>query len=164
MLCEICGKKQATVHITEIINDKTIEMHLCENCAEEKGVMDAQPFGVSDLLAGFMGFDEEFLPKEKGRLENCPKCGMTFEDFRKTGRFGCAECYETFKKTIMPLLQKIHGSTHHFGKSPQEISGGEMGKEMFVKELQDKLRTAVEKEEFEEAARLRDKIKELQKE
>lgn len=163
MLCEICGKKQATVHITEIINDKTIEMHICEKCAEEKGVIDAQPFGVSDLLAGFMDLDVGLLPKEKGTIESCPKCGMTFEDFRKTGRFGCAHCYETFKKAILPLLQKIHGSTHHFGKSPHEISGGKMGKEMVVRQLQDKLKTAVEKEEFEEAAQLRDKIKELQK-
>lgn len=160
MLCEICGKKEASVHITEIINKKTIEMHICQDCAQERGVMDEQPFSISDLLASFMDFDDEFAIKEKEETRTCPQCGMTFEDFKKIGRFGCARCYETFKDAILPLLQKIHGSTHHFGKMPGRIV--QKAEENVVRQLQDKLKKAVETEEFEEAARLRDRIKELE--
>ncbi|MFH1855803.1 MAG: UvrB/UvrC motif-containing protein [Candidatus Omnitrophota bacterium] len=161
MLCEICGKRKATVHITESINDKTIEMHICEKCAAEKGVIETEAFGMSDLLAGLAGFGTGLKTKKLEKTEVCPKCGMTFEDFKKTGRFGCAVCYETFKGAILPLLQRIHGSAHHFGKFPVGVLGEER-KESMLEELQNKLKTAIEKEEFEEAARLRDKIKELQ--
>jgi protein arginine kinase activator len=162
MLCENCGIREAAVHITEIVNEKTVEMHLCEICAKEKGVMGTQAFSLADLLAGLMDLGVEVTAKEGGLLKSCPSCGMTFEDFKKTGRFGCAQCYETFKESIIPLLQKIHGSMRHFGKAPKKISLA-IREDTELQQLQGRLKEAIEKEEFEEAAKIRDRIKELQK-
>ncbi len=161
MLCEICGKKRATVHVTEIVNGKTTEVHLCENCAKKKGMVDAQSFGIADLLTGLIDLGIEVGEREK-TLKSCPGCGMTFKDFKKTGRFGCAQCYETFRKPLLPLLEKIHGSVHHFGKSPKKISG-RLKEQSEIQQIQHRLNVVIEKEEFEEAVKLRDKIKELQK-
>jgi protein arginine kinase activator len=161
MLCEICGKREASVHITEIVNDQTVEMHFCEVCAAERGVMTSQPFSLSDFLAGLMDFGVK-AGKEEEELKSCSGCGMTFEEFKKTGRLGCAQCYESFKEAIYPLLQKIHSSVCHVGKSPKKISA-QIKEESKIQQLQEELKIAIEKEEFEEAARLRDKIKKLQK-
>ncbi len=161
MLCEICGKKRATVHVTEILSGKATEVHLCENCAKKKGMVGTQSFGITDLLTGLMDLGIEVGEREK-TLKSCPGCGMTVNDFRKTGRFGCARCYETFRVALMPLLEKIHGSVHHFGKSPKKISGC-LKEQSEIQQTQHRLNMAIEKEEFEKAVKLRDKIKELQK-
>jgi len=161
MLCEICGKKRATVHVTEIVSGKATEAHLCESCAKKKGMVGTQSVGITDLLTGLMDLGIEIGEREK-TLKNCPGCGMTFKDFRKTGRFGCARCYEAFRESLMPLLEKIHGSVRHFGKSPKKILGC-LKEQNEIQQIQYRLNTAIEKEEFEEAVRLRDKIKELQK-
>ena len=162
MVCQICGKKNASVHLTEIINDQMTELHLCEGCAKEKGIAGlGQPFGLQDLLAGLVDFGAPVANGKKTALK-CPNCKMTYEDFRKLGRFGCSECYETFKESLEPLLKKIHGSVQHVGKSP--LRGGDVNnakKEM--QDLQLRLQKAVQSEAFEEAAKLRDKIKQLEK-
>ena len=162
MLCDLCGKNQATVHLTEIIDDQMSELHLCEECARKKSIQMEQQFGLADLLAGLAEFGQ---PKETSELTGlkCSNCGLSYQDFKKIGRLGCGECYTTFKKYLIPLLKKIHGSTQHLGKSPYKLVT-KPRKKIGLVELRTKLQEAIEKEEFEEAARLRDKIRELEKE
>ncbi|MBD3265013.1 MAG: hypothetical protein GF375_07910, partial [Candidatus Omnitrophica bacterium] len=115
MLCDICKKNTATVHLTEIVKDKIVEMHICKSCAQEKsGEIKGQfqkPDSPSGLSAG------ENIKKSSEYLK-CPKCGMFFKDFKRKGKFGCDNCYEAFKEIIIPLVKKIHASDKHRGKSP----------------------------------------------
>ncbi|MFH0739248.1 MAG: UvrB/UvrC motif-containing protein [Candidatus Omnitrophota bacterium] len=161
MLCDICNKNSATVHLTEIIDDQMNELHLCEECARQKSVQMEQQFGLSDLLAGLAEFNKPALEKEAQDLK-CPNCALTYNDFKKMGRLGCGECYSAFKKYLGPLLKRIHGSNLHVGKSPLKVSGG-LKKKIDLSGLRQKLQKAVEAEAFEEAARLRDQIREFEK-
>ena len=164
MRCEICNKEEATVHLTEVVNDKVTKLHLCEKCAKEKSNEMQSHFGLTDLLSGLMDLGS---PIEGGALEESltvkgPLCSMTFYDFRKTGRFGCGKCYDTFGKNLSELLRKIHGSDRHVGKRPfkdetrpEEKSG--------LQRLRNELNELVMREEFEKAAIVRDRIKDLDK-
>ena len=118
MLCDICGKNEATVHLTEIINGKVTELHLCEECAREKGAQMEQHFGITDLLAGLADLSSGMEIKEDVGLK-CSNCGMSYQDFKKIGRFGCSQCYTAFKKYIPSLLKRIHGSTRYVGEAPR---------------------------------------------
>jgi len=162
MLCDVCGKNPATVHLTEILNDQMTELHLCEECAQQKSMAMEQQFGLSDLLAGMA--DSEKPEKETDSLKNlkCPNCGLNYADFKKIGRLGCGECYNAFKKYLGPLLKRIHGSTQHTGKSPLRVTKV-LKKRIDIQELRNRLNKAIESEAFEEAAKIRDQIKELEK-
>jgi protein arginine kinase activator len=164
MLCDLCGKNQATVHLTEIIDDQMRELHLCEECASKKSMQMEQQFGLADLLAGLAEFGKPEETVEAAGLK-CSNCGLSYQDFKKTGRLGCSECYSSFKKLLLPLLRKIHSSTQHVGKSPYKGVAPKPRKKEKVglAELRLRLQKAIEKEEFEEAARLRDKIREIEK-
>lgn len=161
MLCDICGKSEATVHLTEIVNDKITKLHLCENCAKEKGAQMEEHFGLSDLLAGLSDLGAMVEPEVVESIK-CHKCGFTYQNFRKVGRLGCGECYEAFKKQLAPLLKRIHGSERHVGKVAM-AAGKTMKDTKSLQELKMKMERAIAAEEFEEAARLRDKIRELEK-
>ena len=161
MLCDICGKSPATVHLTEIIDDQMDELHLCEECARQKSVQMEQQFGLSDLLAGLAEFNKPSLEKEAQDLK-CSNCGLTYNDFKKLGRLGCGECYSSFKKYLGPLLKRIHGSNLHVGKSPLKVDTG-LEKKIDLSGLRQKLQKAIEAEAFEEAVGLRDQIKEMEK-
>lgn len=160
MVCDICHKKEATVHLTEIIDDQVTELHLCEECATKKGAQMEQHFELADLLAGLADFGTKLSTKEEQALK-CPNCGMSFADFKKTGRLGCSACYTAFRKNLIPLLKRIHGSTQHVGKSPVKVAK-EVKEKSELHELKAKLEQAVKLEQFEEAAKLRDKIKSLE--
>ncbi len=162
MLCDVCGKNPATVHLTEILNDQMTELHLCEECAQAKSLAMEQQFGLSDLLAGMA--DSEKPGKETDSLKNlkCPNCGLTYADFKKIGRLGCSECYNAFNKYLGPLLKRIHGSNQHTGKSP--LNSAKVSKnDIDVQILRNQLQKAIQAEAFEEAARIRDQIKEAEK-
>ncbi|KPK38058.1 MAG: hypothetical protein AMJ78_10580 [Omnitrophica WOR_2 bacterium SM23_29] len=162
MLCEICGVNEATVEFTEIVDDEVTQLHLCESCAREKGVEMEKHFGIADLLAGLTDAGLEFESEEAE--VKCSGCGMTYDDFRKIGRLGCGECYSTFKRNLLPLLKRIHGSTRHLGKSTVKLEkAAGVTKRSELQELRQKLQRAIEMEEFEEAAKLRDRIRELEK-
>ncbi|NQT06580.1 MAG: UvrB/UvrC motif-containing protein [Candidatus Omnitrophica bacterium] len=177
MKCDICAKNDATVHLTEIVDNKMTKLHLCEECAKKKGAEMEEHFGLSDLLAGLADFGTDMKP-EKETIVKCPKCGMTYQDFKKRGRLGCAECYTAFEEHLMPLMKRIHGSSEHFGKSPIKTSRvrpkmaspkrGKVGAKPAKKpdkmdELKARLHRAIKFEEFEEAAKLRDMIRKLEK-
>ncbi len=161
MLCNICHKNPATVHLTEIIDNQMTELHLCESCAQEKSAQMEQQFGLSDLLAGMADFSK---PHKEAEIitAKCPNCGLSYSDFRKIGRLGCGECYNSFRKYLAPLLKRIHGSNQHHGKSPSRVTRI-LKKKTDLQELRNRLRTAIDTEAFEEAAKIRDRIRELER-
>lgn len=155
--CEICGKNEAVVHFTELADGKMTEMHLCEACAREKEESIKAHFSLGDFFAGLTDFE---LPVEPARKERrCKRCGFSYADFKKIGRLGCAECYKTFEEALIPLLRRIHGSAEHVGKSPLK----KIPTASIIEEMRRKLKAAVEREEFEKAAELRDEIQRQEK-
>ena len=165
MVCDACKQQQATVHLTEIVNDQMTELHLCEACANQKGAQVESHFGLSDLLAGLADFGKATGTEEQEEgvsTKACPACGMTYEDFRKVGRLGCSECYTTFKRSLASLLKRIHGSPHHLGKAPIKLLKSPKAKPELL-ELKKQLEGAIEMEEFERAAHLRDQIRDMER-
>jgi len=120
MLCQDCGKREATVHLTQVINDEKVELHLCRECAEKRRFhtpFEGVPFPLAEFLASML--DQSLIKKpSKVSDKKCSTCGMYFSDFSKTGRLGCGNCYATFRSQLNDLLRKIHGSTKHQGKVP----------------------------------------------
>src|SRR5271165_7026895 len=157
MLCCICKEREATVHLTQIAGDKMQKVDLCEECAKTKGVNDPMGFSLADLLLG-LGASQEIEQSAGGSELKCPRCGFTQADFKKAGRLGCPECYQTFSEALGSLLKTMHKGTHHVGKVPEALKQGRDLSDR-VKELQDKLTKAIAAEDFEEAAILRDEIK-----
>ncbi|MDD5440408.1 MAG: UvrB/UvrC motif-containing protein [Candidatus Omnitrophica bacterium] len=163
MMCDICNKREATVHLTEIINDKVTKMHLCEACAKEKGEEMETHFGISDLLQGLADFGVPHEVKGKKNLK-CAACGFMFSDFQKIGRLGCPKCYDSFAPQLVPLLKRIHGSDRHMGKLALKMEKGKQqpSRVQELQELKIKLQEAIAGEAFEEAVVIRDKIRQLE--
>src|SRR5512135_675761 len=123
MMCNLCNKNQATVHLTEIIDDQMSELHLCDDCARKKSMQMEQQFGLSDLLGGLVEYGKQLSGSDKAAAAvSCSACGLTYDDFRKIGRLGCSECYASFAKHLGPLLKRIHGASQHVGKVPAIVS------------------------------------------
>ena len=156
MQCSICKEKPATVHLTQIVGDKMQKLDLCEECAKAKGVNDPAGFALADLMLG-LGAAQEIEQSAGGLELRCPRCGFTQADFKKSGRLGCPECYKTFSEGLSGLLKTMHKGTRHVGKFPENMRAFENADRL--KALQKKLEKAVESENFEEAARLRDEIR-----
>lgn len=160
MLCDSCKTKTAKFHYTKIINGKMEELHLCESCAFENNEMDMDnPFSIHKLFAGLF---EDMKDQKQEPIEDivCSNCGLSFSKFQKTGKLGCAQCYDEFSKYLVPIINGIHGHNHHIGKMPKRISPSiSLKKE--VEELTSRLEDAVKKEEFEKAAIIRDEIKKM---
>ena len=161
MLCGICGKNPATVHLTEIIDDQMNELHLCEECARKKSEQMETKFGLNDLLAGIANFEKPALDKKAETIE-CPNCKLSYADFRKLGRLGCGECYTAFKQYLGSLIKRIHSSNQHIGKT-LATAGKAPKKKEDLSDLRLRLQKAISEEAFEEAARIRDQIKEREK-
>ena len=160
MICDVCKKNEATVHLTEIVNDKVAKLHLCESCAKTKGTEMEEHFGLNDLLAGLsdLGSNVESDSTDTGK---CKNCGLTYRDFKRIGRFGCGDCYEAFKPQISALLKRIHGSERHVGKIPVG-AGKAVRSNKVLQDLRARMEKAILTEQFEEAASLRDRLKELE--
>ena len=163
MKCDNCGSADAVIHLTQIVDNEMTVCHLCEKCAAAKGLEteeEAASFPLTDFLAQ-MGQGDEPQESEEGR-GRCTFCGLTFSDFRETGRLGCPHCYSTFESHLNGLLRRIHGGTQHVGKVylPPDPSSTERDKRL--EGLQRRLERAVAAEDFERAAELRDKIRALQ--
>jgi protein arginine kinase activator len=161
--CQGCKKQSATVHMTEITPEgEKRERHLCEACASEEGMVPKPPtnVGVSEMLAG--------LVVQKAAIQQlaelaCPKCKLTFVEFRNTGLLGCPCDYDSFEKALVPLIERAHeGASHHIGKVPRRL-GSPLPAENDLIRLQRALTRAVDDEQYEEAARLRDQISTLEK-
>lgn len=163
MKCNICNKNEATVHLTEVVNDKITKFHICEDCARQKSEEMQSHFGLTDLLSGLMDFGPS-IPEGEVAEEvkvKCPGCGMSYYDFQQTGMLGCGKCYKIFFKKLTELLRKIHGSEKHVGKMP--FKGKEVLKDQQdLQRLKKELNQLINAEEFEKAVLLRDRIKELE--
>lgn len=158
MLCQHCKKVAATVHITDITEtNENVERHLCERCAEQEGVMQKAPMEpLNELLTNFVLGQAGAASVDDLR---CESCGMTFADFRSQGVLGCPEDYELFARLLDPLISQAHeGATHHTGHIPAGRPAQEV-KEHEVIRLQRELDSAVAREDYESAARLRDQLK-----
>ena len=162
MLCDNCGKEPAKIHYKEMKENEITEYHLCEECAYDKGLSKPkipEPSSPSDMFL-HMAKDLSGGTKTEGRLR-CT-CGLTFSQFRKTGKLGCAECYSSFGEKLKPLFKRIHGATRHLGKIITKDAEHLRVRREILK-LEDRLMRAVAKEDFEKAAKLRDEIKEYEK-
>ena len=159
MLCDVCKEVDATVHLTQVINGKVQKVDLCEACAKEKGVSDPAGFSLADLLLG-LGAGEN-IQSEPG-LVKCKVCGLTQADFKKTGRLGCSFCYETFGDGLNSLLKGMHKGVQHVGKVPPSAARM-IERDKQLKDLRQSLDKAIDQENYELAASLRDKIRSLEK-
>ncbi|MGI6128760.1 MAG: UvrB/UvrC motif-containing protein [bacterium] len=165
MLCDNCQKEQATVYVRRTVNNETTEAHLCERCAREQGDWNlligpslAFPdFSLGNLFASLM--DQQQAAVITGsNVQSCPNCGLTYNDFRQRGRLGCANCYTSFRQSLDPLIRRLQGGTRHTGKIPRRY-GSTAPLRQDLEKLKQQLKAAVAKEEFEQAAKLRDEIK-----
>jgi len=155
MKCHHCDS-QATVHLTQIINGQMHKMDLCEACAQEKGVTNPDNLSIGNLL------DENPSKVDASTASmTCESCGTTHQDFKKGGRLGCEACYHVFRPVLEPLLDGMHAGVKHFGKVPSRSvkkKSDDDSEELLTKEL----KKAVEEENYEKAAKLRDRLKKLQ--
>ena len=159
MSCDQCREREAVIHLTQIVNEQVTTLHLCEKCAAEKGV-ESPGSAVKTPLGSFlaaMGKGAEQQPTARPG-DSCQRCGASFQDFRETGRLGCPDCYRAFETPLRDLLRRLHGSTHHLGEryaehEPQAVARAQEA------DLREQLRLAVETENFELAAELRDRLR-----
>lgn len=162
MSCDQCHERDAVIHLTQIVEDKVSTLHLCERCAAEKGVESAgtvlkTPLG-SFLAAMGKGLPGAAVPAVT-EGDECPHCGASLQDFRESGRLGCPGCYRQFEGPLRELLRRLHGSTHHTGKRYAAPGAAPDDPTVVELELRDQLRVAVETENFELAAELRDRLR-----
>jgi protein arginine kinase activator len=156
MKCQSCGNP-ATVHLTDIVNGQKKELHLCQACAEEQQLIKHQELNLSAILQTVIGQHLGRLTDDLARL-TCPACGIKYMEFRAEGRLGCPHDYDAFRAGLVPLLQRIHRAERHVGKRPRRGSRRAAALAEIV-ELRQRLRAAVEAEAYEEAARIRDLLR-----
>lgn len=166
MLCDNCKKNEANVHITKIINNDKTVLNLCEECAQEyqKQMGFAQPaFSFHKFLASLLEQSNMMTgkPDVSPGIVKCPLCGTTRQVFSQYGKLGCDRCYDTFESSLSPLIRRVHGRERHTGKVPKR-SGQDIRLKKQLAGLKMKLQELVAKEEFEEAAKVRDQIRALE--
>lgn len=166
MVCQNCGKAQATTHIKRVVNGDTTEHHLCARCAGDLGYTDMfsgfAPLSLSDFFGDLLG---DVSKKALGtKVVRCPKCGNSFNDIVRESQVGCAECYRLFFDKLAPSIERIHGRALHSGKKIEVTveEKNEPTKEERIAQLKTALQDAVEKQEFELAAKLRDEIRDME--
>lgn len=197
MLCENCGENEANIKYTQIINGVKKEIHLCDKCANVLGIDDISfdmPISFSNFIGDIFNDYEDtaFLSSNINNSLICKKCGLSYDEFLKQGKFGCNECYEVFKNKIDPVLKNIHGVNRHIGRNSEYLENKYSGedkkeknnktikndinkenpdiikdnekdnKKKDLEELKNKLKQAINEEKYEDAAKIRDKIKELE--
>lgn len=169
MLCQNCKKNEATTHIKRVINGEATESHLCHSCAQSMnvgGFFDDFSLNLPGFFSSFFG-DSVFSLGER-QHDRCEKCGCLFDDIIKTGKVGCADCYEKFYSKLQPSIQRIHGKATHQGKIPEihgvKVSTKEKTTEEKISDLQNEMQKAIEEQNFERAAIIRDEIKKLKEE
>jgi protein arginine kinase activator len=163
MICQDCQENEATIHLTQVINNQKVVLNLCEECAKRRGFdnpLKNVPFPLADFLSSMVS---ETLSKSSEELDKktCPQCKLSYSTFAKTGKLGCGECFAAFRQPLQDLLRKVHGSNLHRGKR-YASAGNKMEPLKEEARLKEELQQAVQNEDFERAAQLRDLIKEIQ--
>jgi protein arginine kinase activator len=154
MLCESCQQHEATIHVTQVINEKSRELHLCEECAEETGLNLQGVMQLPEILFGMADAEDGV----KGTDRSCPSCHLRGSDFKKTARLGCPHCYEAFEQELRPMLGAMHKGVLHKGKTPV-CERRVIEAKAHLDDLRRQLDAVIEKEDYEAAARLRDLIR-----
>ncbi len=184
MKCENCGKNEANVKYTQIINGDKKQMFLCEECSQKLGIGNMSfnmPIDFSSFLGDFFDDMNEtaFIPSLTGNMKlTCKQCGLDFDEFLHTGKFRCSNCYDEFERMIDPILKNIHGSNRHVGRLGNVIEGNNISnddklnkttdniknkEQSEIEKLKEDLKQAIKDERYEDAAKLRDEIKKKEK-
>lgn len=180
MLCQNCGENEANVRYTKIVNGVKKEMALCEKCSKELGINSldfSMPINLSSFLGDFLKetANETMSSFAKTKEMDCKECGMSFDDFVKLGKFGCSNCYSTFENRIDSILKNIQGANTHIGrkgklinceleKAKEKVEEKQIKKEISkIEDLKQQLKKAIKDERYEDAAKIRDEIKEIEK-
>ena len=179
MKCDNCGENEANVKYTQIINGQKKKMFLCEKCSEELGINNINfnmPIDFSSFLSDFFEdiSNQSLLSGVTNRINEviCSKCGLNFNDFMNTGKFGCSNCYDDFEEKIDPILKNIQGANKHIGRLGKVIEGNEINnkdknikekikddKKIKIEKLKQELKKAIKEERYEDAAKIRDELK-----
>jgi protein arginine kinase activator len=159
MLCQNCQQKTANVHFTQIKNNSKVDIYLCEQCAQEMSQQEfISPFGFNDLINGLFGTQ---IKQESAVKLKCKNCGMDYDEFLRTSRLGCSQCYKSFAEKLDPIVKRLHGNGEHHGKVPARVSSN-VNISDEIEKLKKLLNEAIKKEKYEEAAKIRDRIKSLE--
>jgi protein arginine kinase activator len=176
MMCQRCGQRAATTHIKTVVNGQLSESHLCSVCAKEQGYghLLSEWNGFGGLLSGLLSGLDPAVKEEKREEKRCPGCGSSFSEISRSGKLGCGQCYSTFRNRLIPVIERLHGASQHKGKVPggsalrvqeenrQLVSVDPSKGASEIEEKKRLLQKAVEAQDFERAAVLRDQIKELE--
>lgn len=172
MMCQNCGKNEANFKYTQIINGTKKEIILCSECAEKLGLDSVEiPINFGNFLGDFFNdyVENSLLPTFSTNTVKCKTCGMTYNDFINTGMFGCSDCYDVFSNPIDSLLKNLHGTANHIGRGVRnqvqnsEIKPKKTKTKTDKEDLQKELDKAIKEERYEDAAKIRDKMKEMGK-
>lgn len=173
MLCQKCNTKTASVFISSIIYGQEKKLYLCKDCAKDYKLLNfkfSEPFSIKDIMDKFKMNENNLTDKDIDLLAmdkdieyiKCPNCNITYEEYRETGKLGCSRCYETFEKQLKLIIKNMYSNEEYIGKSPKKCNDNiYISKQIRI--LKEELNRAIDKEEYEKAADIRDKIKELQK-
>ena len=169
MICQHCKQNEATTHIRRVVNGAAEEFHLCAACAKEAGLpgqLAAPEFGIhlSDLFSGFLGSSLRGQGQSLPSPVRCELCGSSLNEIIQNSRVGCARCYETFAGQLQPTLQRIHGALRHTGKAPEAdpAVAERKQRQARIEQLRALIGEAVQSEDYEQAAKLRDEIRMLE--
>ena len=170
MLCEKCKKNEAKINLVKIVNGEKQQIWLCEECAKNissipflSSIPDGVGFPFQEILNGLLtGVENTNIKDEKEKIKPvCPTCGLTYDEFKKTKKAGCPDCYSVFKDQIKAIIKNVHGEKIHQGRIPSKAH-----KEFFqrdkLKNLKQQLQILIEEEEYEKAAIIRDEIREIE--
>ena len=162
MLCQKCHERQATVHFTKVINNNKTEIYLCEKCAKQTvGLNLGNHLNMGNFIPEVININTDLYKPSDVQDLMCEKCNLKYSDFIKNGKFGCDNCYEVFTDKLSSLMKRLHGSVEHRGRIPEKnFKKADVAIE--IRRLKTLLENAVQKEEYEEAAVLRDQIKEME--
>jgi protein arginine kinase activator len=159
MVCDLCKDGEAVIQLTEIEGSGVRQLHLCEKCAAERGVETTIGGSTKPQISNFLSTIHEQMPGAKGEPVHCSFCAATLADFRATGRLGCAHCYDAFETSLRDLLRRVHGNSRHIGRRYVAPLLSELPHVSSATELRDRLKRAIEAEQFELAADIRDKLR-----
>jgi protein arginine kinase activator len=158
MLCDVCNENDVAVTLTEIYGNGVRQVRLCERCAAERGVQTVFTSPKPQLGSFLQSVHEQVAPAQ-GDATRCPFCSSTLRDFRQTERLGCANCYIAFEQSLRDLLRRVHGSSKHIGPAYEGPSDEQMLTVGTTEQLRQRLQRAIETEQFELAATLRDQLR-----
>lgn len=162
MLCDVCREHDASVHLTQAVEGEVTQRHLCAKCAAEQGIETTVTTPPKNVLGEFLQAVQQQASTSQGEGVRCTYCSMTLKDFRSTGRLGCARCYATFEASLRELLRRVQGSAQHVGRRYVPPAPDVLERATTIGELRDRLRRAIQNEEFEVAATLRDQIRDVE--